>query len=277
MTDTIETTLDPEQPSRYTILTSETPEPEAVEPEAVEPEEATEPDAPDIESEPEHKKDAQSRIRELANTNRELKARLAEIEAAKQTPVSKQDGEPNPDDYVGGVYNDKYRADLRDYDRQVARAEVQAEQNSRAIEAEKQKVIARENEFKKTNPEYDYAVKNFMASGLADDGLADILVEMPNWLELVNTIGNDDDLVDAMVAMTPAQRLIKIGALSAAGQSGSQTATAKRVSNAPAPITPARGGAVLTGEAALNAALKPNENGHLNYDAYKAAVKAAGK
>ena len=266
MTDTAEqtteTTATPEatEPSRYTLLSNE-PEPEAT----TEPE--PEPEKP--------KRDANERIRKLNERTIAAEAETARLKAELEsrnvkTTVS-TDTEPNPDDYVGGVFNDKYRADLREYARQIARAEIQAEQHAAQLEESRLQVINRENKFKAENPDYDYAVRNFMAAGLANEGIADLLIDLPNGFEIVNQIGNDEDLIDELKAMPLAQRLIKIGALSVAGQAAQPTT--KRVSTAATPITPVSGGsAVLTGQAAIEAAEKAQ-----NYDAWKAAKKAAGK
>lgn len=276
-----ETTAEYTAPERYTILSNEAPA-ETVEVEQIPENEEVElteaePEAEaEVEQTPEsRKKDAQSRIRELANKARAAEERAQAAEAALAARDTPSLNEPKPEDYPGGVYNDNYLRDLRAFDKAGARAEFEREQNAKAVEAEKQAVVERENEFRKSNPEYDYAIKNFMNSGLAGGGLADILLDMPNWLEIVNQIGNDEDLVDEMVAMTPAQRLIKIGSLSA--QSGTvPPQKTVRISQAAKPITPVSGGkTVLTGQAAIDAALKHNANGHIDYDAYRAAVKAA--
>jgi hypothetical protein len=75
--------------------------------------------------------------------------------------------------------------------------------------------------------------------------------------------------------MTTAQRLMRISMM-AAQPSTPPTQKTARISQAAKPITPVSGGkAVLTGQAAIDAALKHNANGHIDYDAYKAAVKAA--
>jgi hypothetical protein len=280
-----ETTAEYTAPERYTILSNEEPaETTEVEQIPASEEAAAVESEPEVESEVEQtpeqrKKDAQNRIRqlanekrELANENRELKERIAAQESAKSQPIQ---GEPNPDNYPGGTYNDNYRNDLRKYAKAEALAEVQAEHHQKTIEAEKQKVIKREIEFEQSHPGYSDAVKYFMDAGIADGGVADALIELENGLDIVYQIGTDPDLFDEFEAMTPAQRLMRIGMMSAQNSTAPTQKTA-RISQAAKPITPVSGGkTVLTGQAAIDAALKHNANGHIDYDAYKAAVKAA--
>ena len=282
MTDTAqETTPVVTEPSRYTILNND-PEPaETVEVEKIPASEEVEAveSEPEVESDVEQtpevrKKDANSRIRELANKNRELSERLAAIETQKSQPIQ---GEPSPDDYVGGIFNDNYLRDLRAFDKSEARAEFEAEQKQKTIATEKQKVINREIEFEKSHPGYAEAVKDFMDAGIAEGGVADVLIELENGLDIVYQIGTDPDLFEEFEAMTPAQRLMKIGMMAAQSTGTTPTQKTAKISQAAKPITPVSGGsAVLTGQAAIDAALKPNSNGQLDYDSYKAA-KAAVK
>ena len=276
-------------PERYTILSNEAQEPaEAVEVEQIpasEEVEAVEPE-PEVKSDAEQtpeqrKKDAQNRIRQLANEkrdlaneNRELKERIAAQESAKSQPTQ---GEPNPEDYPGGTYNDNYRNDLKKYAKAEALAELQAEQQQKTVEVEKQKVIQREIEFEQSHPGYSEAVKYFMDAGIAEGGVADVLIELENGLDIVYQIGTDPDLFDEFEAMTPAQRLLRIGMMAAQGGTSPSQKSVK-ISQAAKPITPVSGGkTVLTGQAAIDAALKHDANGHIDYDAYRAAVKAAKK
>jgi hypothetical protein len=270
-----EETADYTPPERYTILSNEAPA-EAADVDQVPANEEVEAaeQEPEVESEPEQrKKDAQSRIRELANTNRELKERLAALEEAKAQPVIAPAEKPNPADFVGGKFNDDYQDAIRAYDRAEItasiKAELYADQQKTTIEAEKAKVIERENVFKDSHPDYDDALSAVMNAGIVDGGIADALIDLDNGFDIVYKIGNDEDLLYQLAAMTPAQRLMKIGALSAQS-SGTTAPPAAKISQAAKPITPVSGGkTVLTGAAAIEAAEKA-----MDYDAWKAAKAA---
>jgi len=266
-------------PERYTILSNEPELPAAVtdevatpEPEAVETETETE---TETEQTPEaKKKDAQSRIRQLANENRELKEWKAAQEAEKAQPVIAPADKPNPADFVGGKFNDDYQDaleawnDARVSDR-IAQALAERE-TKQAVQTQVQTIKARENAFRETHTDYDDVFRAVDDSGIIDDQLVlNAIIELENSPEIIYQIGNDEDLLYQLAVMTPAQRLMKIGALSARA-SGTTAPPAARISQAAKPITPVSGGkAVLTGAAAIEAAEKA-----MDYDAWKAAKAA---
>jgi len=278
-----EQTAEQSTPERYTILNNEPAEAVEVEQIPVGEEAAAVESEPEVESEVEQtpearKKDAQSRIRELANKARAAEERAQAAEAALAARTNPPPDKPNPADYVGGRYNDNYQDDLdawRDTqtEQRISQALVQAERD-KAVNSQKSVIAEREAEFKAVTPDYEEMIAN--ALPLFDDPVTNsAITEIENITEIAYAIGKDPELLAQFERMTPSQRLVKMGMMAA--QSGTEPAQKPvRISQAAKPITPVSGGkTVLSGQAAIDAALKHNANGHIDYDAYKAAVKAA--
>ena len=280
MTDTTEQTATPEtaEPPRYTLLSNE-PEAEVTAEVEAEPEQTEE-----AEPEPEKtKRDANERIRQLNERTKTAEAEAAklkedvrrvEAELLKIAERSAQHDKPKPEDFVGGKFNDEYQDALESWrdaqmETRIAQALVERERDS-SVQATKRVIQEHEEAFKATHADYSEVIA--VALPLFDDPItASAITEIDNITEIAYNIGKDPELLAQLERMTPTQRLIKIGALSVAGQTA-QT-PAKRVSTAATPITPVSGGsAVLTGAAAIEAAEKS-----MNYDAWKAAKKAVGK
>jgi len=269
---------------RYAILSNEAPV-EAAEVEHIPAgeEAAAVESEPEVESEVEQtpevrKKDAQSRIRELANKARAAEERAQAAEAALAARANPPPDKPNQKDYVGGRYNDDYQDDLdawRDAqtEQRISQALVQAERD-KAVNSQKSVIAEREAEFKSVTPDYEEMIAN--ALPLFDDPVTNsAITEIENITEIAYAIGKDPELLAQFERMTPSQRLVKMGMMAA--QSGTSPAQKPvKISQAAKPITPVSGGkTVLSGQAAIEAALKHNANGHIDYDAYKAAVRAA--
>ena len=272
MNDTTEQTTEtatPEttEPPRYTLLSNE-PEPEATAEAEAEPEQAAEP-------EPEKpKRYANERIRKLAAERKEAVERAERAEAALAERATPPADKQKPEDFVGGKFNDEYQDRLEAWrdsqmETRIAQALVERERDS-SVQATKRVIQEHEEAFKATHADYSEVLA--VSLPLFDDPItASAITEIDNITEIAYNIGKDPELLAQLERMTPTQRLIKIGALSVAGQTA-QT-PAKRVSTAATPITPVSGGsAVLTGAAAIEAAEKS-----MNYDAWKAAKKAVGK
>jgi len=263
---------------RYTILNNESPA-ETVEVEQIPASEEvaaveSEPEVEsDVEQTPEvRKKDAQSRIRELANKARAAEERAQAAEAALAARATPPVDKPNPEDYAGGRYNDSYQDDLdawRDAqtEQRISQALVQAERD-KAISSRKSVIAEREAEFKAVTPDYDEMVVH--ALPLFDDPLTNTAItEIENITEIAYAIGKDPELLAQFERMTPSQRLVKMGMMAAQGIASPTQKTVK-ISQAAKPITPVSGGsAVLTSNAAMEAALKAGD-----FEAYKAAKKA---
>lgn len=280
MTDTTSATI--EEPARYTILTNE-PEPEA----AAEPE----PSAEEATSEPEQpekkKHDANERIRQLNERTKAAEAETARLRAeleAKANPPTQTD-RPKPEDFVGGRYSDAYLDALeawrdsqieKQVNEKLTKREQEAKQREQQakLESEKEKVIKKEVEFIADHPDYDDVLQQVFDRQIIvkGDGIADALIDMENGIELAYQIGSNPELLEEFESLTPTQRLIRIGQMSAQSTTAPAKPTA-RVSKAAPPITPlSGGGTAVTGQAAIEAAEKSG-----NYDAWLAAKKAAQK
>jgi len=266
------------QPERYVILSNEPVEtaeveqiPASEEAAAVESESEVE---SDIDETTEEKKRGYSkRVQELANKARAAEERAQAAEAALAARTNPPPDKPNPDDFVGGRYNDNYQDALdawRDAqtERRISQALVQAERD-KAISSRKSVIAEREAEFKAVTPDYDEMVVH--ALPLFDDPLTNTAItEIENITEIAYTIGKDPELLAQFERMTPSQRLVKMGMMAAQG-STAPSQKPVRISQAAKPITPVSGGsAVLTSNAAMEAALKAGD-----FEAYKAAKKAA--
>jgi hypothetical protein len=282
MTDATQTETEPAvEPSRYTLLSNEPaidepiPAQEEVKQVAPEPDAngETEPDEPEERTE-KPKRDAQERIRKLAAERKEALERAERAEAALAAKAIPPETKPNPADYVGGRFNDDYQDALdawRDAqtEQRIAQAIAERERQS-SVEATKSIIQEHEKAFRETHQDYDDAIAK--SGVLFDDPITvSAITEIDNITEIAYMIGKDDALLEQLARMTPTQRLIKIGALSVANQQ--PPVKTVRVSQAAKPITPVSGGsAALTGTAAIEAAEKA-----MDYDAWKAAKKAAGK
>jgi len=273
-----EQTAEQSTPERYTILNNEPVETVAVEQIPASEEAASVEPEPEVESDVEQtpevrKKDAQSRIRELANKARAAEERAQAAEAALAARANPPPDKPNPADFVGGRYNDNYQDALdawRDAqtEQRISQALVQAERD-KAISSRKSVIAEREAEFKAVTPDYDEMVVH--ALPLFDDPLTNTAItEIENITEIAYAIGKDPELLAQFERMTPSQRLVKMGMMAA--QIGTEPVQKPvKISQAAKPITPVSGGsAVLTGNAAMEAALKAGD-----FEAYKAAKKAA--
>ena len=286
MTETAETSTEVTEQPRYAILNQDIvsdvePAPEEVATPA-EPEDVEEPE-PEIEAVEKKKRDAQSRIRELNARAKAAEERAAQLEEqlnGKQKPAQREPDnvglvKPNPENYKGGRYSDEYAADFENYlelkAEQKAITALENSQRTLKIESEKAVIRAKEDAFRAQHADYDDALSYANQAGIFNDGVADALVELDNVAEIVYMIGTDDELISELAALSPAARLMRIGALTS-NKSATETKTAKSTSKAPPPVTPIHGGsAVLAGTAAIEAAEKS-----MNYDAWKAAKKAAG-
>jgi hypothetical protein len=243
-------------------------EPDAIEPgqETIEPElEEQEPEPePEAEQEPEPeapKHDAQSRIRQLVSEKAELKAQLDRAIA----PPPQENLKPNPENYVGGVFNPDYIEDLTDFKMADAIAKRDYQQ---AVERRMNAVRDREAEFIKSNPDYHNALDIVSSSTLINDGLIyEAIVDDEHAPEIVFYLGNNPKVLAQIERMSPAQKIMKLGAISASFEKSVDKPA--QVSRAAKPVSPISGGSVpLTKAARILAAEKSGD-----YDEWKAAQK----
>lgn len=288
MTDTPETTAttqtstEPVEP-RFIVDSNEPIEPTEAETEAkVDVEKNPEAEEQPEESEQQQKKrDAQARIRQLAAEKRELEQRLAEIEQQKQAKPETQNQQesklqrPDPANYVGGKFNDDYQRDYENYIEKVAeeRALKAIEQKQKVTEVENKvsQIQRAEEVFMQQHADYTDVLQDVIDSGILDATVYQAIIDLPNSPEIVYKIGSDPDLLAELSAMSPNQRLLKIGAIAYQSQQPQQAQAKPKISNAPKPITPIGNGTapVLNASQVMEAAEKAGD-----YDSWKAAKYA---
>jgi len=242
------------------ITTQEPAEIEPViEPEAEQPETETEAEQEPEPETPKH--DAQSRIRQLVSEKAELKAQLARATA----PPPPENNKPDPAAYVGGVFNPDYIEDLTDFKMTEA---IQKRDYQQTVERRMSTVKDREAEFIKSNPDYYNALDIVSSSSLINDGLIyEAIVDDEHAPEIVFFLGNNPKILAQIERMSPAQKIMKLGAISASFES--KATPAAQVSRAAKPVSPISGGSVPITKAARIAAAEKSGD----YDAWKAAQK----
>jgi hypothetical protein len=225
-------------------------------------EQQEEEDQQEKESEP-VKHDAQSRIRQLVNEKAELKAQLERATA----PPPQENLKPDPADYVGGVFNPDYIEDLTDFKMTEA---IHKRDFQQSTEKRINAVRDREAEFIKANPDYHNALDIVTGSNLINDGLIyEAIIDDEHAPEIVFFLGNNPKVLAQIERMSPAQKIMKLGAISASFDKEMVKPQAQ-VSRAAKPVSPISGGSVpLTKAAQIAAAEKSGD-----YDAWKAAMRS---
>lgn len=184
----------------------------------------------------------------------EQKLREAE---AKLNPKKEADASarPNKDDFTDAF---EYAEKLAEWSAKQALAKRDTEEAEKSAKAEQAKVIAawesRQNAFRAETPDYDAMVSS--SDIQVSDQVRDAILESEVGPQILHHLASNPEIADAINAKSVAAALRQIGRLEAkfeerpaapavkAAPEPAKQAPAK-ISTAPAPITPIKGGAVV--------------------------------
>jgi hypothetical protein len=229
------------------------PEPEALESEqsltdkAEEPEPEAEPPKEETEQE-KYSKRVQKRIDKEVYEKNELKRRIEALEAQLTAPPTVKtlpSGAPDPDQFAAGRYDPDYLEALTDF--KVTKALDIVREKSIVAENEKrvQKLIT---EAVEKYPDYEDVTEEFTSHPLAQvKEFTGLVMESDNPVELAYYLGKNPQELNRLAEMTLAQATRHLGRLEAQLNTPKSTLeSVKRVSSAPAPITPIKSASVTT-------------------------------